>query len=127
MVDPEILTDTIVEWFATLNYEYMLLHIIICYGLYYSKNMSWIVQRFSPVRKKGIARGVWLSGGFLALMEVLRFIPFAWENSVSMTLCVDKVISIFHSYILIQVFVDPIVNTVHRWLDVVKKTSSSKD
>jgi hypothetical protein len=125
MVDPEILTDTIVEWFTTLNYEYMLLHIIICYGLYYSKNMSWIVQRFSPVRKKGISRGVWLAGGFLALMEVLRFIPFAWENSVSMTLCVDKVISIFHSYILIQVFVDPIVNAVHRWLEILHKTSKN--
>ena len=87
--------------------------------------MSWIVQRFSPVRKKGISRGVWLAGGFLALMEVLRFIPFAWENSVSMTLCVDKVISIFHSYILIQVFVDPIVNAVHRWLEILHKTSKN--
>jgi hypothetical protein len=125
MVDPEILTDTIVEWFATLNYEYMLLHIIICYGLYYSKNMSWIVQRFSPVRKKGIARGVWLTGGFLALMEVLRFVPLAWENSIGITVCVDKVISIFHSYILIQVFVDPIVNAVHRWLEILHKTSKN--
>ena len=80
--------------------------------------MSWIVQRFSPVRKKGIARGVWLTGGFLALMEVLRFVPLAWENSIGITVCVDKVISIFHSYILIQVFVDPIVNAVHRWITV---------
>ena len=73
-MNPEILTDTVLEWFQTLNYEYMVLHIIVCYGLYYSKNMGWIVQRFSPVRKKGISRGVWLAGGFLALVAFLTLV-----------------------------------------------------
>ena len=123
-MNPEILTDTVLEWFQTLNYEYMVLHIIVCYGLYYSKNMGWIVQRFSPVRKKGISRGVWLAGGFLALVEVFRFIPFAYESHMTYTEIVDKMISIFHSYVVIQVFVDPIVSSVHKWLGVFKKTTS---
>jgi len=126
-MNPEILTDTVLEWFSTLSYEYMILHIIVCYGLYYSKNMIWIVQRFSPIKKKGISRGVWLAGGMLALLEVLRFVPFAIENSVSITESVDKVISIFHSYILIQVFVDPIVIFLHKWIDVLHNTTKKID
>ena len=89
--------------------------------------MIWIVQRFSPIKKKGISRGVWLAGGMLALLEVLRFVPFAIENSVSITESVDKVISIFHSYILIQVFVDPIVIFLHKWIDVLHNTTKKID
>lgn len=121
---PEILTDTVLEWFQNLNYEYMILHIIICYGLYYSKNMGWIVQRFSPVRKKGISRGVWLTGGLLALIELIRFAPYAIETGMSYTESIDKIISIFHSYVVVQVFVDPIVQAAHKWIGVFKKTSS---
>jgi len=124
-MDPELLTDTVLEWFSTLNYEYMVLHIIVCYGLYYSNNMVWIVQQFSPIRKKGISRGVWLAGGLLALLEVLRFIPFAVEIGMTYTEVVDKVISIFHSYVVVQVFVDPIVQSVHKWMSILKKTTSN--
>ena len=124
-MDPELLTDTVLEWFSTLNYEYMVLHIIVCYGLYYSNNMVWIVQQFSPIRKKGISRGVWLAGGLLALLEVLRYIPFAVEIGMTYTEVVDKVISIFHSYVVVQVFVDPIVQSVHKWMSILKKTTSN--
>jgi hypothetical protein len=122
IMDPEILTDTVLEWFQTLDYEYMVLHIIVCYGLYYSKNMGWIVQWFSPVRKKGVSKAVWVIGGFLALMEMVRFIPFIGEEAGGLS--VQKFISIFHSYIVIQVFVDPIVQTVHKWMSVFRKTTS---
>lgn len=123
-MDTELLTDTVVEWFTTLNYEYMLLHIIICYGLYYSKNMGWIVQIFSPIRKKGISRGVWLAGGLLAIIEIVRFGAFALESGMSYTQAVDNFISIFHSYVVVQVFVDPIVKFVHKWLQVFQKDNN---
>ena len=56
MLTPEV-TDTVVEWFANLDYEYMVLHVIICYGLYYADNLRWIVEYFSPIKKKGIPKG----------------------------------------------------------------------
>jgi hypothetical protein len=126
MMDTELLTDTVSEWFQTLNYEYMLLHIIICYGLYYSKNMGWIVQIFSPIRKKGISRGVWLAGGLLAAVEIIRFGAFALESGMSYTQAVDRFISIFHSYVVVQVFVDPIVQAVHKWLNIIRNTTEDK-
>ena len=78
IMGPELITDTVLEWFQTLDYEYMVLHIIICYGLYYSKNLRWIVERFSPIRKKGISKAVWLTGGVLAALEIIRFFTFYW-------------------------------------------------
>jgi len=83
--------------------------------------MGWLVQWFSPIRKKGISRGVWLIGGILALFEIIRFLPFAYQSGMSVTMAVDNIISIIHSYIVIQVFVDPIVSSVHKWLKVFSK------
>lgn len=89
--------------------------------------MLWIVQKFSPVRKKGISRGVWLTGGFLAIIEIIRFIPYAYEVGMSYTELTDVVISIFHSYIVVQVFVDSMVKFIHKWIDVLRNTKKFKD
>ena len=124
MLDSDVLTDTISEWITNLSFEYMILHIIVCYGLYHSDNLRWIVEYFSPIKKKGVSKAVWLSGGVLALIEIIRFIPFAIETHMDYTHIVDKFISIIHSYVVIQVFVEPIVNLVHKWLGVFKKTTS---
>jgi hypothetical protein len=122
MFNPELVTDTVSEWFLNLDYEYMVLHIIICYGLYYSENLRWIVEYFSPVRKKGVSKTVWLVGGILALLEMARFIPVTLEHEMSTTLIVEKFIAILHSYVVVQVFVEPIVHTVHKWITIFKKT-----
>ncbi len=114
-----MVTDTVIEWFQNLNYEYMILHVIVCYGLYYSDNMRWIVEWFSPIRKKGRSRAVWLVGGVLALLEIARYLPFVGEGGLT----VDIYLSVIHSYIVIQVFVDPIVSTVHRWFLMFKRTT----
>jgi len=119
---PEIITDTVLEWFQTLDYEYMVLHIAVCYGLYYSNNLKWIVQRFSPVRKKGITKAVWVVGGILALLEIIRFFPYIGDGAVSY----QKFISIIHSYIVIQVFVEPIVITIHKWLSMFQRKDFDK-
>jgi uncharacterized membrane protein (DUF2068 family) len=124
MLDPEVLTDTITEWVSNLSFEYMILHIIVCYGLYHSDNLRWIVEYFSPVKRKGVSKAVWLSGGVLALIEMIRFVPFAIETNMDYTHIVDKFISIIHSYIVIQVFVEPIVTLVNKWLGVFKRTTS---
>ena len=118
-MNSDMVTDTVIEWFQNLNYEYMILHVIVCYGLYYSANMRWIVEWFSPVRKKGRSRAVWLVGGVLALLEIARYLPFVGEGGLT----VDIYLSVIHSYIVIQVFVDPIVSTVHRWFLLFKKTT----
>jgi len=118
---PEIITDTVLEWFQALDYEFMILHLVVCYGLYYSDNMKWIVEYFSPVRRKGRSRAIWLVGGFLAVLEVLRFIPFIGEGGLDH----QKFFSILHSYIVVQVFVDPIVATAKKWLDMFKKVSDN--
>jgi hypothetical protein len=125
ILTPEVVTDTVLEWFQNLDYEYMVLHIIICYGLYYSKNLKWIVELYSPIRKKGISKAVWLIGGVLAILEMLRFIPVIIEHNLSVTMTVDRFVAILHSYVVIQVFVEPIVNTIHKWVTMFKKTTDS--
>jgi hypothetical protein len=117
----EFITDTVLEWFQGLDYEYMVLHIIVCYGLYYSDNLRWIVEYFSPVRRKGISKAVWLVGGVLAVIEMARFFPFVGDGGLDH----QKFISILHSYVVVQVFVEPIVSTVNNWLKVFKKTANN--
>lgn len=111
-----IVQDTVVEWFAGLDYEYMVCHIIVCYGLYYSSNMRWIVEWFSPVQKKGRSKAVWVIGGALAIIEIIRFFPLFGKDNFDH----QKFISIFHSYIVIQVFVEEIVERVHHWINILK-------
>lgn len=118
-MNPEMITDTVSEWLETLDYEYMLLHTIICYGLYYSSNLRWIIERFSPVRKKGISKAVWTVGGVLAILEILRFIPYM-ETTEDV---VQRIVSIVHSYVMIQVFVEPITTSVNNWLAIFFKSS----
>jgi len=114
----DVLIDTVIEWLNNLDYEYMLLHVVVCYGLYYSDNLRWIVEYFSPVRKKGRSKAVWLVGGILAAIEIARFYPhFGHDGEL-----LQKIFSITHSYILIQVFVEPIVIFVHKWIGVLRKT-----
>ena len=125
ILTPELVTDTVSEWFQNLDYEYMVLHIMICYGLYYSKNLRWIVEIYSPIRSKGISKAVWLIGGILAVMEMLRFVPVIIEHDLTVTMAVDKFTSILHSYVVIQVFVEPIVNTIHKWVTMFKKTTDN--
>lgn len=125
MLTPELVTDTVLEWFENLDYEYMVLHIIVCYGLYYADNLRWIVEYFSPVRKKGISRAVWFVGGILAAIEMFRFIPVIVEHDMSITLAVEKLVSILHSYIVIQVFVEPVVTLINNWLGVFRRTTST--
>jgi hypothetical protein len=95
----------------------MLLHIIICYGLYHSQNLRWIVEFYSPIKKKGISKAVWLTGGFLAALEIIRLIP----QMTSLQVAIEHLLRIIHSYIVIQVFVEPIVMTVHTWLNTLQK------
>ena len=98
IMDSEFYTDTILKWFQGLDYEYMVLHIMICYGLYHADNLRWIVECLSPIRKKGISKAVWVIGGVLAGIEIIRYIPYAIENDLTYTSITDKIISIFHSY-----------------------------
>jgi hypothetical protein len=123
ILTPELVTDTVSEWFQNLDYEYMVLHVMICYGLYYSKNLRWVVEIYSPIRSKGISKAVWLIGSILAVMEMLRFVPVIIEHDLTFTMAVDKFVSILHSYVVIQVFVEPMVNTLHKWVTMFKKVS----
>jgi len=125
ILTPELVTDTVFEWFQNLDYEYMVLHIIICYGLYYSKNLRWIVEIFSPIRNKGISKAIWLIGGILAVMEMLRFAPIIVEHDITITMAINRFVSILHSYVVIQVFVEPIVMSIHKWINLFKKTSDN--
>ena len=114
------LSEGVYQWVEELDYEYMILHVIVCYGLYYSKNMQWINQYFSPVKKKGRSRSVWFVGALLALIEMIKYLPFIGEG----TLSYQKMIAIFHSYVVIQVFVDPIVTQFHKWLSLIRNDDS---
>lgn len=114
MITPDVITDTIMEWLQSLDYEYMLLHIMISYGLYYSKNMKWVSDKLG-----GLPYSIWIVGGILALIEIGRFLPFIEGGGAAAV--VQKFVSIFHSYILIQVFVEDIVKTVHKWVDIFRR------
>ena len=123
-MNPDMITDTVLEWFQNLDYEYMVLHIIVCYGLYYSDNLKWIVEKYSPVRKKGVSKAVWLVGGILAVIEAIRFLPYIVAGVVTVADATETFISIFHSYVVVQVFVEPIVKTVHKWLKIFQKDNT---
>lgn len=115
-MDGDFLTDTAIKWFQNLDYKYMILHIIVCYGLYHSKNWKWVWQKFSPVRKMGVSKAIWVVGLFLAVLEISRYLPYLGNGEISNTI----VLSIVHSYVVIQVFVDPIVNSIHKWINLLK-------
>jgi hypothetical protein len=121
MITPEMLTDTVIEWFNNLDYEYMVLHTIVCYGLYYSKNMKWIVNLFSSDRDKGLSYAIWVVGGLLAVIEVGRLVPYLGDNE----LILQKIVSIGHSYIVIQVFVESIVKSIHKWVNIFNKKNDN--
>ena len=120
-MNSDFIADTVFEWSQGLDYEYMVLHIIVCYGLYYSDNLRWIVEYFSPVRRKGISKAVWVVGGILAVIEMARFFPFIGDGGLDH----QKFISILHSYIVVQVFVEPIVSTINKWMKVFNKTANN--
>lgn len=113
---PELVTETVMEWVETLDYEYMLLHIMLCYGIYYSDNMKWLSERFG-----GRSRAIWIVGAIIGLMEVVRFLPSFHGDGLD----VQRVMSILHSYLVIQVFVEDIVRLVHNWIGVFRRTTNN--
>lgn len=115
---PDIITDTVLEWLNSLDYEYMLLHILISYGLYYSGNLKWVSEKLG-----GLSKSTWIVGGILALIEIGRIIPFI--EGGDMAAIIQKFVSILHSYLLIQVFVEDIVKSVHRWVDIFRKKNDN--
>ena len=116
------LTSTVLEWFEALNYEYMILHIIVCYGLYYSDNLSWIALKYSPIHKKGRSKAVWFIGVLLAVVEIIKYIPWIGNGKLSYKVFVN----LLHSYIVIQVFVEPIVIKIHNLVTLLKKEEGVK-
>lgn len=123
MLTPDVITDTISEWIESLDYEYMLLHTMISYGIYYSSNMEWISKKFG-----GTPYSVWKIGGILAIIEIGRIIPFIDPTTSDyIPSIVQKFVSILHSYILIQVFVEDIVRSVHRWVYLFRKARDNNE
>jgi len=118
----EELTSTVLEWFAALNYEYMILHIIVCYGLYYSENLRWISLWYSPIRKQGRSKAIWLIGAVLALIEIIEYFPWIGTGSINYKI----IVNLLHSYIVIQVFVEPIVLKIHNLVTLLKKVDATK-
>lgn len=117
MLTPDVITDTIFDWIQSLDYEYMLLHSIVSYGLFYSKNMAWLNKKLG-----GLPYSVWKIGAILALIEVTRIIPFIDPTMEHYTpALVQKCVSIFHSYIVIQVFVEDIVKSVKKWFELFRR------
>ncbi|RMG43347.1 MAG: hypothetical protein D6732_00210 [Methanobacteriota archaeon] len=125
-VSTELISETVSDFLAKLHYEYMLVVVIVTYGLYYSNNFQWINYYFSPVRKKGRTRGVWLIGAVLGVMELIRYLPILFDDWLTYY---QKTIHLLYSFIVIQVFVDDIVKLLDNWLVIVKfkKKEKQKD
>jgi hypothetical protein len=100
------LIDTVWEWFETLDYEYMILHVLICYGIYHSNNLKWLVKLL-----KTESRAIWVMGILLGLVEVIRFLPHYKGEGL-----VQKITTIFHSFLVVQVLVEHIVTHIQRWV-----------
>lgn len=121
MITPEVITNTVFEWVQSLDYEYMLIHTIVSYGLYFSPNMEWISKKLG-----GIPYSIWKVGAYLAIIEVIRIIPFIYDNNGDYFAAVtQKIVSILHSYLLIQVFVEDIVNSVNNWVGLIRRAKNS--
>lgn len=120
MLEHEI-SDTVLKWFKDLDYEYMIMHIILCYGLYHSNNFKWVWNYYSPVKKKGISTAVWTLGAFLGLLEIIRFMPYIISGQISY----QKIFDILYTYLVVQVFVEPLVIAVHKYLGFFSKNANS--
>jgi hypothetical protein len=111
----ELISQTITEFIKNLDYEYMLIVILVSYGLYFSENFNWINWFFSPVRKKGRTKGVWLIGTVLAILEIIRYIPILFADPIRYY---QQLIYIIYSFIVVQVFLDDLVLLLNKWLVV---------
>ena len=123
VIDYELVTDGVLKFFSELDYQYMIFQTILCYGLYYSKNFEWLCRWFAPVRKKGRDKAVWVFGSVFAVLEMFRFLPFIGFNGLWMQKCM----SILHSFVIIQVFVEPLVNTVEKYIGIAKRITENKE
>lgn len=115
MLEAEI-TDTVLQWFKSLDYEYMTMHVILCYGLYFSNNWKWVWKFYSPVRKLGVSKAVWILGAVLGIIEVLRFMPYIITGKVSY----QKIFDILYTYLVVQVFVEHLVIALNKYLGFFK-------
>lgn len=109
----DLLIEGVVDWFSNLDYEYMTLHTIACYGLYYSKNLKWIKKMIGSLQ-----RSIWIIGIILGIIEIIRFVPF-FDSEKD----IQKIVSVFHSFLLIQVFVEDLVKFVNNLVIGFRKKS----
>jgi hypothetical protein len=117
----QLISETVADFLSKLHYEYMLIVILVSYGLYYSPNFKWVNYYFSPVSKLGRTRGVWLIGAVLGVIELIRRLPILFESAL---LYYQSAMHLLYSFIVVQVFVDDIVKALHKWLVTFKFTSN---
>jgi type IV secretory pathway VirB2 component (pilin) len=107
MMPQELISQTITDWITGLNYQYMAVVVIICYGIKWKDNMKWISSRIG-----GETRTKWMVGILVALTEVISTFEFLGGHGVDL----NTFILLFHSYLIVMIFCDDIVNKLHDWI-----------
>ena len=80
MVPHELISQTVTEWITGLNYQYMVVVLVICYGLKYKRSLSWLNNRVG-----GEVAAQWLVGLIIALSELITVLPYFGDNTISIS------------------------------------------
>ena len=112
MPESDLIKNTILTWFESLDHEYMVLLIAITWGIYKSKNMKWIPDRFG-----GKFAATWKVGLFLGVLEIIRNAPISgWIGEL-----VQAIIIVFESFLIMMASVEHIISKINEYLKVLKQ------
>ena len=118
MVPHELISQSITDWITGLNYQYMAVVILICYGLKWKANMHWLNDKLG-----GEVRAKWLVGIVVAITEVVSTFEFLGGHGVGL----DMFLLLFHSYLIAMIFCDDIIDKVHNWVMFLGKKGQGED
>jgi len=111
MGESDLIKNTILTWFESLDHEYMLLLIAVTWGIYRSNNMKWLVDKMG-----GKIPATWKMGIYLAMMEMVRNAPIPnWYGEI-----IRGIIIVLESFLIMMVSVEHIVAKINEYLKVLK-------
>ena len=110
--ESDLIKNTIITWLESLDHEYMLLLVVVTWGITESKNMSWL-----PRKLGGKMGAIWKIGIFLGLLEMVRNAPISgWIGEI-----IHGVIIVFESFLIMMASVEHIISKINEYLKVLKQ------
>lgn len=112
-VQSEEISKNVLEWIKELDYGYMVLIVLIAYGLKYKEQLQWVVKIFKGTHWKA----TWILGFFLGIPYALtENIFFNHDGEVHWV----QLLILFQSYLITMIFCDDLVTMLKRWHEIFK-------